>query len=429
MNLREVLDGVRGALNFDKRIYCGFSANVDVVVGVANNDFLDFQRKIGVMPVRRDRTLKPPLCSREEIIDYVAWYIARGKGCDADVRRIESMSELMDKPGNLLAIGGTGAQASNWLAHAGFRNLFLSTPFRGPELDAVLDPGITIFDNNAEYAKDVADLAGFPDVHCIIDYSAGAAVGFGDGTVVEAPKANRAMLSQDRCCSRLTVAPGFKNALMREKSAAALLVSGYSTPTTEQAFFAFVDESAELIKAVAGRGSRGRFVHIEECHMWGDEAARRKTVTDRIYPLVDSVGMNEEELADLIAFFGLSEEKSTAENLKEMALRFGIGRVCMHGADTAVTVTREDPDRERTALALAVLLSASRGYYGGFVPADDIFALPERLAGITERKNAPAPRNIGDGYAVVELPTLYGMPLRSSIGLGDAFAGGVMGVL
>ncbi len=429
MNLQDVLRGVGGALDLDKRIYCGFSANVDVVVGVWDDDFLAFQKSVNVFPPRREQAIKPPLETREKIVDYGAWYMARGLGCDSDVRGIETMAALMEKPGNLLAIGGTGAQATNWLAYAGFRNLTLSVPYRGPELESVLHPGMTIFDNNTAYQAEIDGLKGFPDVHCIIDYAAGTKVGFRDGSVAESPRPNRVMLSQDRCCARLTIAPGFKKSLLAEEGEVAFLTSGYSAPLTEGAFDAFIADSADLIAEARKKKGKDLFVHVEECHMWGSEELRRKTVTEKVYPFVDSVGMNEEELADLARFMKLSDKKDETSVLKEIAFRYGIDRVSMHGSRNSLTLTRRDPEKERIALALAVLLSAARGYYGDFVACKDIFALPELLAGIAQEKDVPPFRDAGDGYVVVEMPTLYGMPLRSSIGLGDAFAGGIMGVL
>ncbi len=207
------------------------------------------------------------------------------------------------------------------------------------------------------------------------------------------------------------------------------MTSGYSTSVTAEAFDAFIDANADLIQAGRKGMANKLLVYLEEGHMWGDEKRRRKAVTEKIYPLVDSVGMNEEEMADLANFLGLNPAKPEIEILKEIGLRFGIDRVCMHGSRKVVTVTKSDPDRERLALALGVLFSAARGFYGRFVAAADIFALPERLGDLTKSKTILPVFGAGHGYSVVEMPTLFGMPLRSSLGLGDAFTGGVIGML
>ncbi len=218
MNLWEITSRISDVLDFDKRIYCGFSANIDVVAGVEQDAFLEFQKQVGIFPPRRSQAMQPPLCSRNEIIDYACWYMARGMGCDSDVRNIESMSALMEKPGTLHAVGGTGAQAANWLALAGFRNIHLSVPYNGAELTAALHPQIAIHDNHEAYKKETAGLDGVPDIHCIIDYAAGTRVGFAHASIAEAPAPNRVMLSQDRCCSRLTIAPEFKTMPCGEKT-------------------------------------------------------------------------------------------------------------------------------------------------------------------------------------------------------------------
>ena len=55
MTLYEAFKAALASLDLERRIFCGFSANVDVIVPFAGDDFLEIQRRLGPFPPESER--------------------------------------------------------------------------------------------------------------------------------------------------------------------------------------------------------------------------------------------------------------------------------------------------------------------------------------------------------------------------------------
>lgn len=424
MGLHEVLSGALAALDCDKPVFGGFSAARDIVLSLSGDGFLEWQEAAKCPVPAVDGAIKGVLESVEDIAACFAACVAAGAGRDVPLAAPEIGEPLAAHFPAVVRVGGTGVQVANCLAHCGFGNCVAHVPFLAPEMREILHPAIRLIGNNSQYAALMAKRRTFPGVHYILDYAAGTAVRTKQG-VLRASRPDRIILGGNPFNAALRIAPAFSEAAAGEgKAAPSLVMAGFSAPRGLEAFHAFVDDCAALLRRRHGGASSG-FVHVEECHHANQPRERRAAIRDRIWPGADSLGMNEAEFADLALFLGLDANDMWG-SLHAIAVRHNLKRVCLHSAALCRAVTRRDAASERLALGMGVLLASARAYYGGFVDLAAIRAMLEALGPLPASLPVPEPLNLGDGYIGVELPSLRGLPVRSSIGLGDAFTAGTL---
>lgn len=428
MKLRGILENALAGLRRQRSVFCGMTGNVDIVLSIRDDMFLAAQQRFGSDPAASDEPPSPNISGTVEALDYAAWFMARGSGGEADIPSIRPLEPLIGMFPNFRAVGGTGAQAANWLAHAGFKNTVLYLPYFDEAFREVLHlDGMEIIDNNDGYADVMAADPTFSEVHCIFDYRQNARLRYGRREA-GAPRHDRVILDGDRCNSLLRISERFHNRVCSRHDESSLLVTGYNLCRSMDNFRDFVEQSARLMRDYRLSNRDSGFIHIEDCFQWDNAPERRNTVAEKIWPLADSVGMNEAEFGELCAFFNLDESNPDAA-LLALADKSGLKRVCLHTATHCRAVTRYPRERELSAIGLAILFSSARAYYGTFVDVDGLVRLVEETAGISENAVAGDSVPLGGGYASVVVPTLSGMPIRSSIGLGDAFTAGLLAYL
>lgn len=426
MKLRDVLEDALANRRTCRAIFCGMTGNVDIVIPFRGDDFLAAQRQFASDPADTAAPPNPSLADTRQALDYAAWFMARGIGGEADIPSIRPLTPLIDTSPHFRAVGGTGAQAANWLAGAGFDKTVLYLPFVSPDFDGLLHPGMKIIDNNAGYADLMREDPTFSEVHCIIDYAKGTRLRYG-GLTFETTGDDRVILSSDRCNSRLRIAREFHDEACRAHTDSSLLVTGFNLCRSLDDFHAFAGQCVELMRDYHA-ANPGGFVHFEDCFQWDQAPRRRAALAETIWTRVDSLGMNEVEYRELCDLFGLDAADVHA-SLLEMAHRHGLRRVCLHTSAVCRVVTRYPHLDETRAIGLAILFSGARAFYGDFVELDKLAQLIIATRSISENAVVPDPVPLADGYAGLEVPTLKGMPVKSSIGLGDAFTAGLLAYL
>jgi Fructose/tagatose bisphosphate aldolase len=104
MKLREILDDSLANLKTDRRVFCGMTANVDVVIPFRGDDFLRAQRKFASDPSDADTPPNPNIASTTQALDYAAWFMVRGMGSEADIPSIRPLAPLIDMLPNYRAV-------------------------------------------------------------------------------------------------------------------------------------------------------------------------------------------------------------------------------------------------------------------------------------------------------------------------------------
>lgn len=418
-------------------VACGFTANVDRVVRLS-------EEGLAALLVGREIALDGRRVTQADTVDdlltAVVQAIAAGRGIDLPVRDPGVQAWLLERVGGRDQVGGTGAQAAVTLAHLGFPVLLHLTGRSLAQIGALRSPGrIAVATTHgivpAEEAVEVADPTMW---HVALEYGAGLTARVGQRSIV-APRADRIIVSHDPVNADFRIDPRFAAALANPAfPVRGLLLSGFSQ-VTETASLERV-----LAEAVAALGCwramrPDLFVHLELGAMPRPALLRR--VVDVFSPLVDSVGLNGDELRDLLGASAKpsnesnEEEAALASRLASFARQIPTPRVSLHSGSCCLTVTAGAPERERDALLVGSLVASTRARTGAF---PTVAALSESLADCRPHPTGQTTiRALGlcDGIGAVETGSLVGVPTplvetpRATVGLGDSFTAGVLAML
>jgi len=428
VNLYQVLSNSLQQLDRDRVTFCAYSGNVDWVITLRGDDFLVFQNEVGFWPTFFSEQLyQPEIKSVSDIINYVIYFLHTNSGGEGDLQEPKIVKEVMNLLRGYFSIGGTGAQAANFLAHLGCSKINLHLPIYNTYFQKVLHPSLRIYDNTPFYFKKLGEeIFSLSEIHCIFDYAAGTVYRIGND-IFQTKKADRVILSNDRCNSDIYISEAFKQELLKPhmNMNSSFLVSGFNLVRKMEDLIRFVKENQLIIEHFRKAHPFSSSIHLEEGDHWDKEKERREIISSAIYPLVDSLGMNKREF-ERITFLNNLKNDDPIQSLYAMACSYGLKRVGVHSSEYCLVVSSYPTEQEMLADGLGILLSAAKAYYGSFIGTDEL----ERFLNLTHdlalSKEVYYPRPLGNGYYAFRIPTLEGIPVSSSLGLGDAFTAGLL---
>lgn len=253
------------------------------------------------------------------------------------------------------------------------------------------------------------------DPHVIVQYPAGAAVHLVDGEVT-ARRPNRVIAVNDAPNERLRLSPELPRVLA---SAQAVLISGFNTMKSAAELRARLAELEAALAAVPP----GAVVVYEDAGFHDD--AMREVVLEVIPRLVDLHSLNEDEAQQYLGrAVDLEDAAQVTAMMVELHRRLGAPAVMVHTSRYAAVIG-ERAELFRDAAAAGCLMASTRFLHGDRYGAAEYAAVgraPRDEAG-ARLAAAPEPAEAGvmiaPGFAVsTASPT--------TIGLGDAFIGGVV---
>ncbi|MCX6089961.1 MAG: ADP-dependent glucokinase/phosphofructokinase [Atribacterota bacterium] len=429
MTLYDILLRSLSAMERGKDIFCSYSGNVDWVIPVEKERFLYFQKSMHHWPKTFTNSLhQPALRTMEDLINYVTYFLHMNCGGEGDLLNTELVSTVMETLPGYFAIGGTGAQAANYLSHAGYTNIYLHLPIFTSYFKDLLSPTIHIFENNDYYENRMGkDIYSLSEIHCIIDFAIGAAYQIADD-ILHTTRPDRVILSHDRCNSSLHISESFVEELNKPHPFISFLISGFNTLRNIGDLHHFARENENIIHRYRQAHPGNRSIHVEEGDHWEREEERRSIVFNSMYPLVDSIGMNEKEFSSIMSYHNFSASEPFS-GLYGLIHRYGLKRVNVHTSQSCYVVSSYPVEQELLAIGLGILLSSARAYYGTFVEVDKLEQLIKETKSLSTSRTIPPAQKMSNGYYSLTIPTLQGMKIVSSLGLGDAFTAGVMAYL
>jgi ADP-dependent phosphofructokinase/glucokinase len=429
----KLYDVIKSAFfNIDKSkdIFCSYNGCIDLILPIRESTFISFQQRKKYFPHKfSDALYISELSTLKDLINFVIYFLHLSSGGEGDIINSNLVQEVTDTLSYSSSIGGTGAQAANLLAQLDFQNVHLHLPIYTSNFREILHPLIKVYENNQFYK----DLFGdsifelFSEVHCIFDYAIGTAYKIGK-MIKYTKKPDRIILSFDKCNSFLSISRLFQKELWSNHRSSSFLVSGFSAIRDFNHLKKFIFDNNNTIKSYRVSHSNNCSVHLEEGDYWDREIERRRLLFSEVYPLVDSIGMNEREFQRIVTICGI-EEKNPVKALYKLACYFGLKRINLHTDKTCISVSSYPKEQEILMLGFGILLASVKAYYGKFVEIKRVEEFLEIIKEIAFQKNIEKCYVIGCGYRVFCMPTLYGINIISSLGLGDAFTAGVMAYL
>ncbi|MFQ5919733.1 MAG: ADP-dependent glucokinase/phosphofructokinase [Thermoplasmata archaeon] len=230
-----------------------------------------------------------------------------------------------------------------------------------------------------------------PEVHYILEYPKGLA--FGNGP---APRASRLIAAPQ---TRIQFHPEWERALPEAGRGSDLFfLAGLNHMGEDfEASFRRVREHIRAAKTTNPKLA----VHLEMTST--PDLPKREAILDKIVPLVDSLSVNEAELADLAFLLGLPNWEAVREDparqLEALHLLRALGpqRVNMHTLGYYLTLSAHPVERVRQANVFAALLGTGRALTG---QSPDPQVLPHALKVPLAGRGLAAMESLAEGMAM-----------------------------
>jgi ADP-dependent phosphofructokinase/glucokinase len=304
-------------------------------------------------------------------------------------------------------VGGSGAQAAQMLAILGAPAL-MSLEDRSARQLSVIHPNTLVATKEGVVRSGSLSAAhGEKSAHYIFEFTAGTRVG-----AVELSRSSRTIVRFSD--ERLDRDPDFaRESIAEAVHAGAGILSGFNE-IGDKCLEESLEEAVELAQSWRNRGLK--IIHLEIGDYETVEA--RDKAIKLLGRVISSLGMSYSELCGLSA-----GPQDAVEKACELATKLDLSRLCVHSDSWALTVTKDDPQREFECLLCGCLLASLRAESG--FPCWPV-ELPRRA----EFRDLRWEKYIRCGErSVVSCASPYLSRPAGTIGLGDTFLAGTLLVL
>ena len=403
----------------------GYSSNLDILLDFhveTLNRLLEENVPDGILA---EMEAAPLIRSEKELLETIVSYCRKGIGGEADIADIDLIRRSFPCKNGM---GGTAVQAALALAQLGAGSVVhLSDDSK--EVREQLDyPCIRVplEDGTLGGAMDV-DGRNPQEVHAILQFQKGSVVRLG-GQSFEIPVSNRLILTKNTVNITLPLSEAFLSWVEdHAEQVSSNVLSSFNCILEKNVLQERLARVKEHVKAYRRNNPDG-IVYFEDAH-YHDRAVREMCI-ETLYPHVDIMSMNEEELAYTLSMYGaeadISDVRSCVEGAEYLRKRFSIKRgVVVHTKDYAMYVGDRSGLDIENGLTYGVLMATAKAAFGRYGTADDIeWVLTQK---ISERgvRNREIIRECGLDERVVLVPTFYLDSPKYTIGLGDSFTGGM----
>ena len=361
----------------------------------------------------------------EEFLETVVYYCMNGFGGEVDISDVLLLKELFQERNGM---GGTATQAAMALASIGITSLVHLTDDSKEVCEILNSPYIFTIDSKGNKVQ-TCELSQTKDqeIHYIIQFKKNDLIRLGDQEIL-IPTSNRLIVTH-------------------------VTVNGI-VPLNE-AFFTFVEDNAEKItshdissfnsirdlKILEERlyfikahlltyrlGNAKGIVFYEDAHYHSDSI--RRMCVQVMYPEVDIVSLNEEELFYTLKLDGfdidINDILSCIEGMKYLKKSYHVQKgIIVHTKDYSMYVGDSLAFDIEKGLMYGNLLATSKamfGHYGSLSDISEVLKLSLSEKGI---QNLEVAEGSSTGCEVILVPSKYIDKPKYTIGLGDSFVAGV----
>ena len=421
---RQVSSGQKG----EYRPLVGFCSNADVVLSwdaAVYNQIL--KRYLHTEP---DQGRNEQIASMEDFARISSWYITHGIGGNMDISNVQVCDELLACFASEPALGGTGAQAAAALGAVGIPADVHLTDRSKPVCAMLSGRGIMTADHGERIAVENCRSESVPIYHFILQFQKDDIIEI-DGKKIRIPCSNRLILFFDSVHRLLPIAEDDCGCYEREsQNLTSYLLSGFDAVVD----VAVIEARLELLSRhiTRLRQSNPRMVFYLEGAFYLNPAVKTRVMC-QLGPLVDIVGMNEEELAEAVADFGqkidLDDAQQVIGGLALYLTRFHLRGIVLHTKDYALYYGKPlaGIDLEQ-GLTLGNLMAATRartGRYGNLHDCAQTLALPLSARGQSFAEQFMQLDGQLEDRVLTAVPSRYMEHPRYTIGLGDTFTAGM----
>lgn len=292
-----------------------------------------------------------------------------------------------------------------------------------------------------------------PLIHWILEFKKGDTLTLG-GKTYECPKSNRFIATWDPLNFRLAICENFTKAINTyEGPLDYCLLAGYQMLTeklkSNETSLSRIQESKKIVQQ--WRDKHSLFVHFEFAST--QDIVVRKQLLDEMGSWADSIGLNEQELIDLLEVIGeIDLAQECRENTHAVPLmkgllalmkKVGIKRIQLHLFGLYITILQntnsEVVQKNRDGMMLAATVAASKAGQGSLETEDSLlWAQGSYIGDVSEQELIKLARYlhatygvsnfeetgiaITDQFAIVAVPTIIVENPISLVGMGDTIS-------
>lgn len=431
-NLIQAIQSVRQE-RLNQRLYFGFAAILDKVISLTTENTAPFLAQLD--PERLAGRIANPRYVVHDVYDFWSgvWLQAQaGKGGDWKIEDAATFDWLMQSFVGKWQIGGAAGQGAATLARLGLQPR-LNVPWREQRLLALFPTGVQVATPAGFQPTTQAATAETTTIHPIVEFSAGFQMVAGKQTVT-AKKSDRLILPFDPTHKEFRIESSYETAVFADPLPKTVLVSGFLVPGEEIYTETAVRQGLAHLKKLSTH--QNTLIHLElgECHF----PRVRQLIVHQLFPCVNSIGLNENELVDLASDLGfpLTHHEDVAQVVAfahHVAHAFQLWRVNIHTASYSLAVSQLEPVKERQALAFGNLTAAFRATYAKLGTLEELTAFQETIQlsqkGTHLQQIAAIDTPASNKYQTSFCPAFALTQQKQSIGLGDSYMAATLAIL
>ena len=404
----------------------GYTSNLDLLcdfqVDKLNEllaEYMSGEDLTKMKPAKMIRTM-------QELLETVVYYCINGIGGEADVEDPELVkSSFSFKNG----MGGTAVQAAMALAQIGGKTLVHLTDDSKEVCELLHSSYIHVVLGNGELGFTDQVVSHNPqETHFIVQFKKGDQVRLGE-QVIAIPCSNRLILTKNTVNEYLPLwEPYFKWIEQNAKYVTSNVLSSFNSILEKEVLkdrLQYVKNHVEIYR----RNNPDGIVYFEDAHYHNEEV--RRLCVETLYPCVDILSMNEEELQyTLKEMYGydvdIDDIYSCIDGVEFLLDKFHIKKgVIVHTKDYAMFVGDSENIDIENGLMYGMIMATAKASHGNYGTKEQIRQVLE--LGVSEKglSNLKKVEERGYGSRVILVPTKYIDKPKYTIGLGDSFTGGV----
>lgn len=362
----------------------------------------------------------------QDLLETVVYYCSRGIGGEVDVNNVKLVEESFNFK---YGMGGTATQAAMALAQVDCPTVVHLTDDSKEVCDILDSPYIYAVSQGGKlvHTKDI-EQRNEQEIHFIIQFKKGDVIQL-KNQKLEIPCSNRLILTKVTVNEFVPFSKPYFEWI--EKNACKVrsnVLSSFNCLADKEVLKERLDYVKEHVGKYRKNNPEG-IVFFEDAH-YHDVAIRRMCL-DTIYPYVDIVSLNEEELKytlnEMYDFpVDIHDVFSCVEGARFIRHRFGVRKgVIVHTKDYSMYVGEKLQADIEKGLMYGNMLATAKAQNGSYGTKEQIKEVLQFELSPKGMENYQRIQNSKYKDEVVLVPSKYIDKPRYTIGLGDSFVGGV----
>jgi len=408
-----------------KYIALGLASNLDLIcefdIAILNQMIDQYLPDADLTKMKAFRFIS----SMEELVETFVYYCLHGLGGEAEIEN----ADLIEKHFKWNhAIGGTGVQAAMALAELGCKSVNHLTDDSKEVCQVLASPYVFVVDQKGMLTSTMeAQQLQKQEIHYVIQFRKGEVLQ-SDEQAFEIPASNRLIVVK---MTVNKIVPFYEPYFRFIENNAKQITSHVISSFNEISDLQILDQRLEYLgnHVIKYRQANPRgIVFFEEAHYHNDCA--RVFCMEKLYPKVDIVSMNEEELVHISKMHDMVVEieniVSCVEALQKIREICGVQKgMVVHTKDYAMYVGNPLEIDMEAGLIYGNMIAAAKAMHGSYGTKEQIAKLLELEFSATGLRKYCDLQNSRYAAKAVLVPSKYMDKPPFTIGLGDSFTAGL----